>query len=808
MIKVATLIFAIFLWFPSTAKSGGEISGSLVTEAGDQVSYATIMLNQASDSSLYKAGVSELDGSFKFINVPEGSYVLHITYVGYASYTSDVIDLAQGEKLRLPVITIRQEAEELDEVVVKAARPLIEVQPDKTVFNVDGSINAAGNDAMELLRKAPGVVVDNNDNILLQGKSGVKVYIDGKPSPLSTSDLANYLKTMQSNEIDAIEIISNPGAKYEAEGNAGIINIRLKKDKSLGTNGSLNLGYRYGQSSKYSASTNFNHRNKNVNIFGSYSYFDGDFNNDFSLYREQSGMIYDQSNNNGYSTNSHNFRMGSDFFLSEKSTLGLLVTGNINNWESLSRSNTDIFPIGGELTEVLDASNDGNGDRDNFNFNINYALRGSEGSSLNIDVDYGRYRNAGNSYQPNIYFDPTRSNIISQRIFSTITPTDIDIYTFKLDREQKALGGQLGYGAKFSLVRTDNTYDFFDVIDGSEIQNPDRSNNFVYEENINAGYLTWKGSYNDKWTISAGLRVEHTYSKGDLTSAVVIDDQVVERDYFNVFPSGGVTYQASEKHNLRLNYSRRIDRPSYQDLNPFEDKLDELTFQKGNPFLNPQYSNNIAFTHTYNYRLTSTLSYTNTKDVFTQITDKLDERSAILTYVNLAKQTNLSLSVAYPFSITKWWDAYGTVTAYRLHNEANFDGKIIDLNANILNLYAQNTFLLPKGFKLELSGWYNSPAIWQGNWTTNSQYDISAGIQKKVFNDKGNLKLSLSDIFLTNSWSGESRFGDLFMTGGGQWESRQVRFNFSYSFGNQQVKSSRRRSTGLEDEQRRVKSDN
>ena len=808
MIKVATLIFAIFLWFPSTAKSGGEISGSLVTEAGDQVSYATMMLNQASDSSLYKAGVSELDGSFKFINVPEGSYVLHITYVGYASYTSDVIDLAQGEKLRLPVITIRQEAEELDEVVVKAARPLIEVQPDKTVFNVDGSINAAGNDAMELLRKAPGVVVDNNDNILLQGKSGVKVYIDGKPSPLSTSDLANYLKTMQSTEIDAIEIISNPGAKYEAEGNAGIINIRLKKDKSLGTNGSLNLGYRYGQSGKYSASTNFNHRNKNVNVFGSYSYFDGDFNNDFSLYREQSGMIYDQSNNNGYSTNSHNFRMGSDFFLSEKSTLGLLVTGNINNWESLSRSNTDIAPIGGELAEVLDASNDGNGDRDNFNFNINYALRGPEGSSLNIDVDYGRYRNAGNSYQPNTYFDPTRSSIISQRIFSTITPTDIDIYTFKLDREQKVLGGQLGYGAKFSLVRTDNTYDFFDVIDGSEILNTDRSNNFVYEENINAGYLTWQRSYEDKWTISAGLRVEHTYSKGDLTSAVVIDDQVVERDYFNVFPSGGVTYQASEKHNLRLNYSRRIDRPSYQDLNPFEDKLDELTFQKGNPFLNPQYSNNIAFTHTYNYRLTSTLSYTNTKDVFTQITDKLDERSAILTYVNLAKQTNLSLSFAYPFSITKWWDAYGTVTAYRLHNEANFDGKIIDLNANILNFYAQNTFLLPKGFKLELSGWYNSPAIWQGNWTTNSQYDISAGIQKKVFNDKGNLKLSLSDIFLTNSWSGESRFGDLFMTGGGQWESRQVRLNFSYSFGNQQVKSSRRRSTGLEDEQRRVKSDN
>ncbi|MDH3649635.1 MAG: TonB-dependent receptor [Saprospiraceae bacterium] len=807
MIKVATLMLVACCWQVSLAKSNGSVGGTVLSETGEVISYATLMLNRSADSSLFKAGVSELDGSFQFANVPDGSYILQISYVGFTEYYSDVINLRNGEKVSLPAIELGEKTEELDEIVVKAARQLVEVHPDKTVFNVEGSINAAGNDAMELLRKAPGVVVDNNDNILLQGKSGVKIYIDGKPSPLSTSDLANYLKTMQSTEIDAIEIISNPGARYEAEGNAGIVNIRLKKDKSLGTNGSLNLGYRQGQASRYNASTNFNHRNKGLNIFGSYSFYTGEGRNDFNLYREQSGMTYDQGNNNVYDNTSHNFRLGTDFFLSEKSTIGFLVNGNISNWESQSQSRTNIAPIDGQIQEILQASNDGLGDRDNLNFNVNYAYKG-EDATLNFDFDYGRYRNDGNSYQPNTYFDPSEQNVISQRIFSTITPTDIDIYTAKFDYEKSALGGKLGIGAKLSLVQTDNSYDFFDVVDGSEILNLDRSNNFVYEENVNAGYLTWQASYNDKWTLSAGLRMEHTHSKGDLTSAIAIDDKVVERDYVDVFPSGGVALQVSEKHNLRLNYSRRIDRPSYQDLNPFEDKLDELTFQKGNPFLNPQYSNNYSFTHTYNYRLTSTLSYTNTKDVFTQITDKLDERSAILTYVNLAKQTNTSLSIAYPFTINKWWSAYSTMTAYRLHNEADIDGKIIDLNANVLSLYAQNTFLLPKGIKLELSGWYNSPALWQGNWTTTSQYDVSAGIQKRIWQDRANVKISVSDIFLTNHWSGESRFGDLFMTGNGKWDSRQVRINFSYSLGNDQVKSARRRSTGMEDEQRRVKSGN
>ena len=220
--------------------------------------------------------------------------------------------------------------------------------------------------------------------------------------------------------------------------------------------------------------------------------------------------------------------------------------------------------------------------------------------------------------------------------------------------------------------------------------------------------------------------------------------------------------------------------------------------------MNPQYSNSYSLTHTYKYTLNSTLSYTVINDVFTQITDAVDDRKATLTNINLAEQTNLALSVSYPFNVTKWWNIYATATAYRLHNEANIEGKIIDLDVNAFNFYGQNTFMLPKGFKAELSGWYNAPTLW-GNWVTNSQYDVSAGISKKFWDDAATFKLSISDIFYSNGWGGESRFGPLYMRGGGNWESRQIRLNFTYLFGNKQVKAARNRKTGMEDEQGRIK---
>jgi hypothetical protein len=367
------------------------------------------------------------------------------------------------------------------------------------------------------------------------------------------------------------------------------------------------------------------------------------------------------------------------------------------------------------------------------------------------------------------------------------------------------LKGSLGLGFKLALVNTDNTYNFYDIIDDSPVLNTDRSNRFTYDENVNAGYVT----YNRQWQkigLQFGARVEQTDSKGDLTSFIPQNDETVDQEYVDVFPSGGITYQLNQKNMFRITYSRRIDRPNYQDLNPFEFKLDEITFKKGNPFLRPQYSNSLSLGHTFNYTLNTSLTYTKTTDLMTMLTDTAANGAAFITTTNVANQDLVSLNVSYPFALSKGWNVFANAGVNRMHNEADFgDGKIVDISATSFNFYMQHSFMLPKKFTLEVSGWYNSPGIWGGNFATDEIWSIDAGIQKKILQDRGQIKLGVSDIFHSQEWAGENNFGGLRMMANGGHESRQVKLNFTYLMGNSNVKGSRNRNTGLEEESKRIK---
>jgi hypothetical protein len=303
------------------------------------------------------------------------------------------------------------------------------------------------------------------------------------------------------------------------------------------------------------------------------------------------------------------------------------------------------------------------------------------------------------------------------------------------------------------------------------------------------------------------VRVEQTDSEGELTSQKPEQNETVKQDYLDVFPSGGITYQLNPKNSFRLNYSRRIDRPDYQDLNPFEYRLDELTFQKGNPFLKPQYSNNFALGHTFNYTLNTTLSYSHTNDLMAELTDTAGMGAAFLTTENVADQDVFSLSVSYPFTLTKAWNGFANTGVSHTHNKADFgDGKIIDIQATTFNIYAQQSFILPKEFTVEISGWYNSPGIWGGNFAMDAMFSVDAGIQKSLWQNRGSLKVGIDDIFNSQGWSGENDFGGLALKASGEYESRQLKIDFTYLMGNKEVKSSRKRSTGLEDESKRIKS--
>ena len=755
---------------------------------------------------MVKAVYSEENGSFNIHSIKPGTYYLQASLIGFDPYTSPVFNVSDLVETQLGEITLTTLSASLEEVVVTSTKPLIEVKPDKTVFNVEGSINATGNTALELLRKAPGVVVDNNERLMLLGKSGVKVYIDGRQSVLQGEDLSNYLKTLQSSQIEAIEIITQPGSKYEADGNAGIINIRLIKDKSQGTNMILSLSHNQAEHGRSNVNGNLNMRNKKLNVFGNLNYASG-ANTNWNIFERTTSTQYTYQENEGLEHwNNVSWRAGADLSTGQYSTIGLLVDGYHNDEPNQNTIHSLISPSpGSAVTDELIGTNDVENIRDNYYLNGNYKYDNREGTVLNVDADFGMFKNTSSSFQPNYYYNPDNGELKEEHIYSNNTLTEIEIQTLKLDYEKPLFKGVLGAGFKLADVNTANNFEFFDIIDDTPVLNPDRTNQFDYTEKVYAGYM----QYNRQWEkigVQVGLRAEQTNSKGVLTSLTPENGETVSQNYMNLFPSGGITYQLNPTNILNLTFSRRIDRPGYQDLNPFEFKLDELTYHKGNPFLQPQYTNSVQLGHTFHQMLNSSLTFSHTTDLIAPLIDTDSSGAAFLTNENIADQFVYALNVSYPFSLTKSWNFFLNTGLNHTQNQADFgEGKIIDIRATTFNCYGQTTYNLPGGLMLEISGWYNSPGVWGGNFVTKSIWSMDAGIQKKIWDDRATLKVSVSDLFKTNYWDGENIYGDLVMNASGGWESRQIRVNFTYAFGNTEVKESRDRKTGMEEEASRIK---
>jgi iron complex outermembrane recepter protein len=795
------------------AVNAQQISGAVKDAQGKAIEKATVSLLNAKDSSVVKLAVTKADGQFLLSGDKPGSYLVNASHVGHASVYSKVFELSGAGETNLPDIQLTKLTGDLKAVTVTSKKPMVEVKADKTILNVEGTINAVGNDALELLRKSPGVLVDKDENISLAGKNGVQVYVDGKPTPIAGADLAAYLKNMQSSQIEAIEIITNPSAKYDAAGNAGIINIRLKKNKSYGTNGSVNAGYNVGVYGKYNAGLSLNHRDKNVNVFGNYNFNHGLNDNKFNLDRRQLDTLFDQKTNFKMLNTNHGFKAGLDYFIDKKNILGAVINGNISNNEF---SNYSVTPISYIPTGIVDrklvADNSTKADRNNVNFNLNYRYADTAGRELNIDADYGLFRLNTNQIQPNYYFTPDGTVKLNEFIYNFISPTDIDIYTMKADYEQNYKKGKLGLGVKSSLVNTGNNFGRYNVTGSNKSLDLGRSNQFDYSENINAAYVNYNRPFKG-FMIQAGLRYEQTTAKGDsyplnadgsVNRNINIDP--FKRNYGGLFPSAAITFNKKPMNQWGISYSRRIDRPAYQDLNPFEFKLDEYTFQKGNTQLRPQYTNTIGITNTYKYKLTTALNYSHVSDVFTQLIDTAEKSKSFITKKNLATQDITSLNISYPFQ-WKWYGAFFNVNSYYSKYTADFGGgnRKINLDVFAYTFFMQNSFTLgKKGWRAELSGFYASPSIWQGTFESKAIYSIDGGLQKTIFKGKGNLKASVTDIFFTQRWKGTSRFAGQVTTASGNWESRQLRLNLTYRFGNAQVKAARQRKEAAEEEKKRT----
>lgn len=803
-------ITAFLAFFTLVLVNANSISGTVHNEQGDAVPFANVILYAQSDSSMYKGSFTNEEGFFNFINVVEGNYFLEVLYIGLDDLKIEAIEVKAGIQSELGTLIMNASSTELATATVKASRALIEVKPDRTVFNVEGTINSSGSDALALLRKAPSVVVDNNDNITVLGRTGVQIYIDGKPSPLSGADLTAYLQTISAEQIDRLDIITNPGAKYDAEGNAGIIDIILKKNKNHGANGSLSSTFGQGRYASYNSNLNGNYRNQHFNVFGSLGV--GMRNSYFSMLTEgtQNGLFLDEVLYTKWDRDNYDLKLGTDYFINEKNTIGFLINGSIGDQNNSTSDNLEISRVdnNGIIDSVLIATNENDGDMITQQYNLNYRYFNKESDrSINIDLDYGEFNTKRESFQPNQYFNDARDVLLSESIVEFDTPSDIAIYTFKTDYETPLAGGKFGTGIKLSQVTSYNTFLVYDVMDGAAIRNDLRSNIFDYDETVYAAYLSYNRPINDSWSFLAGLRAEQTDVEGILTpfDSTKLEDPVVS-EYLKWFPSAGLTWKLNPKNTLSFSYGRRINRPDYQVLNPFESQSSELSFEKGNPFLLPEIVNNFEIGYTLNYRYNFKLGYNKIDDQITRLIgpDDEDPRAGFFSWENLAERTVWSFNASIPLGITKWWSAYINASASHLDNQADYgaNGKV-DIQAFTYSIYQQHTFNLPWNLKGELSGYYSGPGVWGGVYLYDANGSMDIGLQRKFIQDKLNVKLSFSDIFKTQGFNGGSEFNGLVTKSRGRWDSRRFTISLSYNFGNSNVKS-RKRKTGLEDEAGRV----
>jgi hypothetical protein len=785
----------------------GTISGLILDEQQKPIDYVTISLFKSSDSTLVKTALTNADGKFQFVNVTTGSYYVKASLMGYVNYIGKPILLTDSNlALVLGDIRMKSESKTLNTVNITVTKPLIERRTDKLVMNVENSSIAIGSTALEVLQKAPGVTVDQNDNISMQGKQGVMVLIDGKQTYMSNADVANLLRNMQSSQLETIELITNPSSKYPAAGNAGIINIKTKKSKNGGTNGSVTLTAAQGKNFRANTGINLNHRTNKLNVFGNYNY--GNFRNTnlIEIDRISNGTpdtYFMQIGNSFRKRENNNFKAGLDYFINQKNTIGFLVNGYLNTGLEDNSNSTKIGKSFSQLDSSLISKSIASNKYNNLSYNLNYkAILDTAGSEISADLDYSRFNGKDIANYENDYRFANGSSIRPLNLIRNTTPTIIDIKAVKVDYNVSlSKTVKLEAGIKNSWVKTDNDLRAEEFTNNTWQNDLKRSNQFIYDENVNALYSNVNKQFKST-SIQLGLRVEQTNSTGNL----ITNNEVVKRSYWDFFPTFFLQQTLSKNNQVGFSYSRRIDRPSYDALNPFVYYLDEYTYNKGNPFLNPQYTHNFEVSYTFMQKYLLSINYSRVNDVITEVVLPDESKKALYqTNANLAKNVSYGANLNVPIKPAKWWEMNNNLNVFHLSFEAaDLAGRALKTGKTSFQFKMQNTFVIVKGFTAELSGNFDSP-IDYGTLSIGSRYFVDMGFSKSLFNKKASLKLALSDVFNTNESNITSAYPGLKYDLYQKNDTQIGRISFTYRFGKNEIKPARRRSVGTEAEQGRMK---
>lgn len=763
------------------------------------------MVLESDTTSLVKGEITDLDGSFSITNLPADTYFLRIQYVGLADYLSGPIPLSGGEARTLDPVQMGAAAHELAEVTVTARVPLIVRKLDRIVVNVENSLLGSSGTALDVLSRSPGVTVDQNGEVSLRGRPGVLVLIDGKNTQLRGSELAALLKATPADAVAKVEIMAHPSARYEAAGDAGIIDIITKKSQNLGFNGSANAGVGRGRFGKANAGLNFNYRNGFMNLFGGYNYSYRKIFNDLNLYRQYKdngvpGPIYDQVNRITIPINSQLPRLGADFYLSERSTVGVLFNGNFSSVSGSGNNNLRLLdPENLELRQQLLTQNASSDQRNNYSGNVNFQHQfAAEGRSLSFDLDHIRYDRTTQQRFVTDVLDAT-GTVTENAEVRNDTDSGLEVYSAKADYTHPlANGANLSAGAKASYVTTDNRLNVFQLEEGEFAFDPLQSSHFRYSEHINAAYVNYDLQSGDlQWRF--GLRAEQTIADGlQLTT-----DSAFQRRYLQLFPSAGLSWQASEAHAWSLSLSRRILRPSYGQLNPFRIYVDPNTYAEGNPYLLPQLTYAASLSHRWDRGLTTTLTVTRQENQLSPVILSNERNQVVQTTVNFDETFNVGLSLNYHRQLTPWWSTTTNFELFTYQLDSKVQGYDVNDRQTSFSATSNNSLSLPLDLTGEVTMMYNHRQLF-GLTRLEPLFDLSLGIQKKVLNDKGSVRLNVSDLFYQYFVRGNTTFDRFNESFSSRRETRVVTLSFNYNFGKNTVPANRQRSGGATDEKRRI----
>jgi len=803
------LLQILLMGLEIAAQQPGRIRGTVSAAPGSSLSPlqgATVALLPANDTVAIQSTTVGREGMYTLEGVQPGTYKIMITAVGYKKAVSAPLVCHGGETVAPPLL-MTPLAGTMGAVTVTARRPPVEHKLDRTIVNVDASITNGGTNILEVLEKSPGIIVDKDGGISMKGKEGVLVMIDGRPTQLGGTDLVQLLQQMPSSQVDQVELMTNPPARYDAAGNAGIINIKTKKNTALGYNGSFSLGFMQGRYPKTTASANLNYRVGKVNIYanGGHSFrrqFET-LNIDRRLRETGSGDIlnyFEQEAHKitqGYGLNG---KLGMDYFLNTKTTLGFSLTAARSENDHDNHSISHIATATKEPQSRTEATVAERSTWDNFGGNINFRkVLGTGGRELTADADYIRYRSGNTQLMINRYFDAAGGSQQQPDTLQGALPQEIAVRSARIDYLHPfKKEARFEAGIKASLVETDNNARYDSLLRGSIVPDLRRSNHFVYGENVYAAYVNLSMPLSKKWSAQGGLRMEHTVSEGrQVTSHTAFSNR-----YTQLFPTAYLQYRASEKHSFVLNYGRRIRRPNYESLNPFVRFIDRYTYHEGNPTLQPQSSDNIELTHSFKNFLTTTINYSYTTNIIQTVMEQEGEETYVR-QANLASLRQWGISFSSNVPVMKWWTSNTYVNIFN----NRFSGEVVQtpitISATRLMLTTTQQFRLLKELSAELSIGYRTAGL-EGVARIRPVAMAAAGLSHPLFKGKGTIRLNVRDMFQSLNFRVDARYAHVDASFRQVRDSRMAALSFSYRFSKGKLNPQRKKQGSAGEEQERI----